>query len=296
MYVNNFYLDSSPNHVSLDKLSAFDDYAQIMAIWSDSKIADDTAFFAFHKIADYLNFEVERLDGEITYVKTKEQFKRETNKKKILLSVEDARILCGRLDRLTVLHARGVRFLIPVWGGSSIIGGAHDTSEGLTEFGKSVIEECHKLGIITDVSHASEKTAEEMFDAAEKAGKSVMASHSNAYAVCPHSRNLKNGQIEQIKRLGGVIGISMHTPHLSTESTAHTDDVIKHIEHYMSFGCENAVALGCDFDGTDRLPEELRSVADLHKLAESLARLNYSDGQIDKIFFANAKNFTDKNL
>lgn len=296
LYTNNFYLDNSPNHVSLDKLSAFDDYAQIMAIWSDSKIADDPAFFAFHKIADYLNFEIERLDNDFAYVRSKKQFERESGKKKILLSVEDARILCGRLDRLKVLHARGVRFLIPVWGGSSIIGGAHDTSEGLTEFGKNVIEECHKLGIITDISHASEKTAMEMLESAELAGKTVMASHSDSYTVCHNGRNLRDEQFKQIKKLCGVVGISLHSPHLNNENSATADDVIKHIEHYMSLGGEDVVALGCDFDGTGCLPNELKSVADIPKLAERLAQLNYSDKQIDKIFFANAKDFIDKNL
>lgn len=294
--MNNFHLGDSPLGVCLNKLSKFDDYAQIMAIWSDSRIADDTAFFAFHKIADYLNFEVEELDGDCVYVRSREQFERETNKKKILLSVEDARILCGRLDRLRVLHARGVRFLIPVWGGSSIIGGAHDTNEGLTEFGKSVIDECHKLGIITDISHASKKTAQEMLDSAQAAGKSIMASHSNAYAVCQNSRNLTDEQFERVKCLGGIVGISLHSPHLNNQNTATVADVVKHIEHYMSLGGEDVLALGCDFDGTDFLPDELKTVADMPKLAEELARLNYSEKQIDKIFFANAKDFIYKNL
>lgn len=296
LYINNFHLDTSPLGVSSEKLSAYDDYAQIMAIWSDSRIADDTAFFAFHKIADYLNFEVERLDSEYTYARSKAQFDRAPNKKKILLSVEDARILCGRIDRLGVLHARGVRFLIPVWGGSSTIGGAHDTNEGLTEFGKEVIDECHRLGIITDISHASEKTADEMLDAAENARKSIMASHSNSYSVCHNSRNLKDEQFERVKKLGGVVGISLHSPHLNNQNTSCADDVIKHVEHYMSLGGEDVIALGCDFDGTDYLPDKLKSVADIEKLAEILAQLNYSDQQIDKIFFENAKNFINKNL
>ena len=87
LYRHNFHLDSSPAAVSLDKVSDFSDYAQIMAIWSDCRIADNTAFFAFHKIADYLNFEVERLDGEFAYARSKEQFERETKKKKMKINV-----------------------------------------------------------------------------------------------------------------------------------------------------------------------------------------------------------------
>lgn len=295
-YINNFPIDSSPLDVSLDKLTAFDDYAQIMAVWSDCRISDETAFTAFHRILDKLNFEVERLDGDFAYARSAADLSRERNRKKIFLSVEDARILCGRLDRLRVLYARGVRFLLPVWGGDSIIGGAHDTENGLTEFGKSVVEECGRLGIITDISHASEKTAQEIIEHAALAGKSVMASHSNAYSVCKHSRNLRDSQFEAVKSMGGVVGISLCNLHLNGKEQAEIADVIRHVEHYMSLGGEDTVALGCDFDGTDYLPDGLQSVSDMPALAEALARLNYSDTQIDKIFYANAKNFIDKNL
>jgi membrane dipeptidase len=83
---------------------------------------------------------------------------------------------------------------------------------------------------------------------------------------------------------------------LNGKETAGIDDVVKHIEHYMSLGGEDTVALGCDFDGTDYLPDGLKTVKDMPNLAESLARLNYSDAQIDKIFYSNAKKCTEKNL
>lgn len=296
MYTNNYHLASSPLSVSLDKLSCYDEAVQIGAIWSDSRISDEFAFAAFHKIVDYLNFEVEALDERVGYVRSREQFEKAEGKTRLLLSVEDARLLCGRLDRLKILYARGVRFLIPVWGGSSIIGGAHDTSEGLTEFGKEVIKSCFELGIITDISHASVKTAEEMLDLAEGANKSIMASHSNSYSVCKHTRNLNDAQFERIKRLGGIVGISLHAPHLTDKESCDVDDVVKHIEHYLSLGGEEVVALGCDFDGTDSLPQNLKNVSQLPLLAERLAGLNYSDGLIDKIFYSNAKNFTMKNI
>lgn len=296
LYQNNYHLDNSKGHVSLQKSSILSDYTQIMAFWSDCRISDDAAFFAFHKAADYLNFELEQLDEEASYARSNRDLQKGKTKNKILLSVEDARLLCGRLDRLNVLHARGVRFLIPVWSGSSIIGGAHDTVEGLTDFGKSVIDECHKLGIITDISHASKKTAEEMLNKAEEQKKSIMASHSNAYSVFPHSRNLSDAQFERVKKLGGVVGISLCGLHLTDKETSTIDDVVRHIEHYLSLGGEETVALGCDFDGTDYLPRELQSISDIPRLAETLARLNYTDTQIDKIFYANARRFVSENL
>ena len=296
LYQNSYSLDSSPAHVSLDKAGGFNEYSQIMAFWSDCRISDETTFAAFHKMADYLNFEVERLDERVAYARSRDELDHIEGKTKIMLSVEDARLLCGRLDRLRVLYARGVRFLIPVWGGSSIIGGAHDTSEGLTEFGRSVIAECHRLGIVTDISHASEQTAEEMLNAAEEAGRSIMASHSNAYSVHPHSRNLRDAQFERIKGLDGIVGISLCGLHLTSKEASTITDVIRHIEHYLSLGGDDTLALGCDFDGTDYLPTELRCIEDMPRLAEELARLNYTDTQIDKLFYANANRFVTKNI
>ena len=296
LYKNNFHLESSPAAVSLKKASELSEYVQIMAFWADEKLADDTAFFAFHKAADYLNFEVERLEGEVAYARSGKDLESLSVKNKLMLSVEDARILCGRLDRLSVLYARGIRFLIPVWGGKTIIGGAHDTDEGLTEFGKSVIDECFKLGIIPDISHSSEKTAQEIFDIAECLGKAVMASHSNSYSICPHSRNLRDYQFDQVRKSGGIVGISLCSLHLTQSGEASIDDVVRHIEHYLSLGGENTVALGCDFDGTDMLPKELRFLDDMPRLADRLAQLGYTDKQINKIFYQNAKDFIDKNL
>ena len=135
-----------------------------------------------------------------------------------------------------------------------------------------------------------------MLDMAEEAGKTIMASHSNSYSVCPHNRNLRDYQFERIKTLGGVVGISLCNLHLNGKEHASIDDVIKHIEHYMALGGENSVALGCDFDGTDYLPDGLKTVKDMPNLADRLAKLNYSELQIDKIFYLNAKNFIEKNL
>jgi membrane dipeptidase len=239
---------------------------------------------------------VERLEGEVAYARSGKEIESLTVKNKLMLSVEDARILCGRLDRLSVLYARGIRFLIPVWGGKTIIGGAHDTDEGLTEFGKSVIEECFKVGIIPDTSHSSEKTAQEIIDMAALYEKSVMASHSNSYSICPHTRNLRDYQFEQVKKAGGIVGISLCSLHITKSGEASIDDVVRHIEHYLSLGGEDTVALGCDFDGTDMLPNGLKALDDIPRLADRLSQLGYTDKQINKIFYQNAKDFIDKNL
>lgn len=297
IFDNRFMLDNSPSHVSLDKADIYDEYCQIMAVWANEELKnDEDAFFHFHEVADYLMTEFERLDGRITYVRSADGLLNAKTKAKAFLSVEDARSLCGRLDRLEIMYARGVRFLTPLWAGKTIIGGAHDTDSGLTEFGKAVIKKCHELGIITDISHASIQSAEEMIVLAKEYGKSIIASHSNSYAVCRKSRNLRDEHFNKIKALGGIVGISMHSPHITEAEKATITSLISHIEHYMSLGGENVVALGCDLDGTNLLPEGITDITDLTKIADALARLNYSQEQINKIFYQNAKNFITNNV
>lgn len=291
-------LANNPHHVSLDKASPFSQYVQVMAIWSNRAMNDACAFSNFHKIADHLMDELEEHEDRIAYVRTASGLEQALNAHKhaAFLAVEDARILENTPERLPVLYARGVRFITPVWGGESCIGGAHDTSLGLTDFGKQIVSDCCDLGIIPDISHASLETADDIFAIADEKKRPVIATHSDAYAICPHTRNLRDDQFIRIKETGGLVGICLCPPHLSRDpQTASLSDIIKHIEHYLSLGGENVVAMGADLDGTD-LPRGFSHVGDLVKIAEELAKLGYTDHLIDKLFFANAEQFIKGNL
>ena len=269
-----------------------------MAIWSNRKQNDDTAFRSFHKIADYLMTEIEKNSHLVTLVRDKNGLEQAPTNARILLAVEDARILAGRRDRLPVLLARGVRFLTLVWSGESCIGGAFDTNIGLTDFGKSTVQDCFALGIIPDISHASEQTASDVFALAEAHGKPVIATHSCAYSVYNHPRNLRDDQFATIKRLGGIVGVSFCDIHLADKNATDSviiNDVIRHVEHYMSLGGEDTVAFGTDFDGAD-MPCGIACPNDLVKIGDALARLNYTDTQLRKLFSQNATRFVNQNL
>ena len=295
LYLHGTKLAENRHHVSLAGAAVYPQYTQVMAIWSNRKQNDDTAFRNFHKIADYLMTELENNSHHITFVRDKKGFEAATTPARAFLAVEDARILGGRLDRLPVLYARGVRFLTLVWSGESCIGGAFDTSAGLTDFGKSVVEECFKMGIVPDISHASEATASETFAIAEAHKKPVIATHSCSHSVYAHPRNLRDEQFETIKSLGGLVGVSFCDIHLTDKQGATVDDVVRHVEHYMSLGGADIVAFGTDFDGAD-MPEGISCPADLLKVGEALARVNYTETQIRKLFSENATRFVNQNL
>jgi membrane dipeptidase len=160
------------------------------------------------------------------------------------LAVEDARLLDGDLSRLDILHSRGIRYLTLTWGGKSCIGGAHDTDLGLTEFGRTVVEKCFELSIFADISHGSEALADEVISLAYQCNKPIIASHSNSFSAYPHTRNLRDRHFEDIKALGGIVGISLCRSHLgdNVNESITPLHVIRHIDRYMELGGEDVAA------------------------------------------------------
>ena len=284
-------------HISLKKAEIFENYAQVMAVFSQRHLTDGEAYQRFFEVVKNLRHEVEK-NSSVSALTTDgsalSSLWRE-GKAPLILAVEDARILEGDILRLDELYKSGVRVLTLNWSGETCIGGGHDTHSPLTEFGKSVVTRCFELGIIPDVSHASFEGTEDCIALANKFGRPVIASHSNSYSVCAHSRNLRDGDFKDIAMLGGIVGISLCPEHLSKAKKAEVSDIMRHIEHYLSLGGEDTVCLGCDLDGTD-LPLGFSDISDLLKIDSEMERLGYPRELIDKITYKNALNFMENNL
>ena len=264
--------------VSFEKANAYDSFLQVTAVWSDKKIDDNAAYAKALNIIDRFKSDVDAnknasfwIDG----IDTKMRF---------ILSIEDARILGGDITRLHTLYGNGVRIITPLWGGVTCIGGAFDTTVGLTNFGKSIVNTATSLGIVLDIFESVDGRMP------------VIASHSDAYAVFHHKRNLTDEQFGAVKSSGGLVGINLYTEHLGYDGTMSAiDRVISHIEHFLALGGEDTVCFGCDFDGA-ATPPELSDVSSLFKISEKMSSLNYSDSLIEKIFYLNAENFIKKNI
>lgn len=281
-------LTSNRLKVSLERARAFQAYTQVMAHWTNDQLDDETGWKQFLAMRKHLEADAAIQTGTARIGFDDSPLDPSTAT--LLLAVEDARILAGKLDRVDILYAQGIRIVTPLWKGLTCIGGSHDTDEGLTDFGKAALERACGLGIVLDISHASERSASEIFEIAERYHRPVIASHSNAFAVCPVSRNLRNRQIKQILACGGVIGLNLHTAFLRTDGTPSIKDVLSHVEYFLSMDAEDALCLGCDMDGCD-LPPDLPDLAALPVLAEEMLKRNYPETLIQKIFFQNATRF-----
>lgn len=284
-------------HISLSKARYLDKYAQVSAVWTDNSLSDEEGYTRFFEVLENFRSELAKNSDEAVIVDSYDKAKEALDNLlfPFIISVEDARILAGDLSRLDILRTNGVRILTLNWSGLTCIGGAHNTSVGLTDFGKSVVNRCFDIGIIPDISHCSFKGAEDALALACERRMPVIASHSDSYSVTTHSRNLRDDHFRAVSSLGGLVGISLCPSHLSSSNSASLSDIMKHIEHYLSIGGESTIVLGCDLDGTD-LPHGFDSISDIYKIADEMQRLNYSTELTDRILFRNAFDFFGRNL
>lgn len=279
--------------VSLEGAACFDSYVQVMAFFTRHDLDDEAGWERFLALRSHL-----LRDPAVTGGKARcaTEYPAPGERGAVLLfGIEDARIFAGKPERVEEAYRLGVRILTPLWAGETCIGGSHDTAARLTDFGRQTIRSAVKLGMIPDISHASEQSAGEMFEIAAEQSRPVIASHSNAKAVCDVSRNLSDAQIRSILACGGIIGLNLYVRFLSSgrKSNIRAEALIPHIELFLEQGAEASLCLGGDWDGAD-LPTDLRRIGDLPALAELLLRRNYSEELIGNLFFGNADRFARK--
>ena len=207
---------------------------------------------------------------------------------KPVFSVEDARILSPEPKaRLACLRHLGIRILTPFWSGCNRFGGAHDTEAGLTPDGRQLCADALALGILLDVSHASRRSFADMAVLTRTGHLPLLATHSNFCAVTPHTRNLTDEEARIISRSGGIIGLSLVPAH--TGGAPDVSALFSHIDHGIALGLRDALALGGDFDGTDRLACGFHSARDLHSLLLPAVRDRYGEEFTNRFFYGNAR-------
>ena len=214
-----------------------------------------------------------------------------------ILSIENGVACLDRIELLRTYHRLGVRAMGLVWNGrNAIADGCGEEAAGskLTGFGRQVVDEMVRLGMLVDVSHLSRAG---FWDVAERmGGRPFIASHSNARALCDHRRNLDDEQVRAVAKSGGVIGVNFWSPFLRAGTSAERadglgaasiDDVVAHVEALVERGGLDHVGIGADYDGIGYGPVGLEDPSKYPALAEALARRGFSDADREKVFFGN---------
>jgi membrane dipeptidase len=209
--------------------------------------------------------------------------------------IEGAEAVAPDLSNLQTLYDRGLRSIGPVWSRPNVFGegvpfrfpSSPDTGAGLTAAGEHLVRTCNAMKILVDLSHLNEKG---FWDVARMSSAPLVATHSNAHALCASSRNLTNEQLLAVRESRGMVGLNYATGFLRKDgrwdSMTDVSVMIAHIEHMIKFAGEDCVGLGSDFDGA-RIPAFIGNVTGAPKLLQALRDAGFSAALVEKIAYKN---------
>ena len=212
-----------------------------------------------------------------------------------VVHLEGAEAIAPDLSNLESWYERGLRSLGLVWSRPNAFAegvpfrfpSSPDTGPGLTGAGRALVRACNRLGVLVDLSHLNEAG---FWDVAAVSDAPLVATHSNAHAICAASRNLTDRQLRAIRDSGGVVGVNFAVTFLREDGRFLPDettveDIVRHVDHLVDVMGIDHVAFGSDFDGAG-LPTELDGLRGLPPLVEAL-RSRYDDDAVAKITHGN---------
>ena len=208
------------------------------------------------------------------------------HRKSIMLGIENGLALNGQLQNLQHFAQRGIVYMTLCHNGDNDICDSArgcNTHGGVSRFGEQVIREMNRLGIMVDLSHASEKS---FYDALDISSTPIVCSHSSCKALCDHPRNLTDDQMRALASKGGVAQTTLYSGFLKSEGEASIMDAIAHLEHAIKIMGIDHVGIGTDFDG-DGGVIGLADSSELINFTRQLLARRYSERDIQKIWGGN---------
>ncbi len=209
------------------------------------------------------------------------------NKKAIFLGIENGYAIGKDIRNLSRFKELGVSYITLCHNGSNdICDSAKGEAEwgGLSPFGKEVVCEMNRIGIMIDISHAAEST---FYDVLKESKVPVIASHSSARALCDHPRNLSDEQLKALAACGGVVQVCLYKGFINkNEENASVRDAVKHIRYISDLIGINHVGIGSDFDGDGELIG-CRATNELINLTMHLLKAGFNEEEISKIWGGN---------
>jgi membrane dipeptidase len=236
-------------------------------------------------------------EGEVRIVRTADELESclDDGTLAAILHFEGAENLGPDPEALENLYERGLRSLGLVWSRPNAY--AHgvpfrfpsspDTGPGLTDAGRKLLRECNRLGVLIDLSHLNEKG---FFDVAALSEAPLVATHSNAHALCPASRNLTDGQLDAIRDSDGMVGVNFAVGFLREDGKEEEDTpiqtVVRHVDYLVERIGIDRVGFGSDFDGA-KVPRDIGDASGLPRLLGALRERGYDDAALKKLAHEN---------
>ncbi|XP_057370170.1 dipeptidase 1-like [Daphnia carinata] len=211
-----------------------------------------------------------------------------TGKIASLIGVEGGHAIGNSLSLLRIFYRLGVRYMTLThscptpWADNSQLDnpGQQPIHDGLSGFGEAIVQEMNRLGMMVDISHVSVATMEDVLNVSQAP---VIFSHSGAFSVCNHTRNVPDHVLRRLAKNGGIIMVVFYNEFLSCEQSANINDVVRHIEHIRNLIGVDHIGLGGDFNGVDRVPTDLEDVSKYPNIFVELLRLGWSETDVEKL-------------
>lgn len=283
--------DPSTACISLNKLKQGGHTAQLFAVydrWAELP-SDQTAAGQAGRAIDAFHAELADHPLVLSHALTAAHVEQAKAEGKIacILSLEGAEPLGTNFDQLHTFYRLGLRVIGLTWNyANQVADGAGVTRpHGLTAFGRKLIPELNRLGVVIDIAHLAPPGVDEVFQLTRRP---VIASHANAQAICPHHRNLSDAQLDQLAQNDGVIGVTFVPEFISANPAEQTlDTLLKHIHHIKHRIGARHIAIGSDFDGYSGVTAGLEHAGMLPRLTGGLANAGFTEAEIKGILGLN---------
>lgn len=209
-----------------------------------------------------------------------------------LIGVEGGHLIDSSLGVLRALYHLGMRYLTLThncntpWSDNWMVDKGDDEaeSEGLSVFGKRVLKEMNRLGVMIDLSHVSVAT---MKDALEYSEAPVIFSHSSAYSLCDHRRNVPDDVLQLVKSKRSLVMVNFYSYFVACSKDATLSQVADHLDYIKKVAGAEAVGLGGDYDGVTELPKGLEDVSKYPDLIAELLRRNWTETEVRGVLSEN---------
>ncbi len=330
--VGKFHLGGDPFHTDIARLKAGGITGEFFAIYvSGSSMRTGGAMRRAMDLIDATNREVEKNPNVFLSCTTAAEIRRAKKQKKIcvLMGIEGGYVIEDSLYALRNFYRLGIRYMTLTHNVATNWADAHrdEKHNGLTDFGKEVVREMNRLGMLVDISHVSEKVMNDVLDITTAP---VIASHSSARGINDHTRNVSDAVLKRVAQNGGVIMINFYPSFLDARTNREENErsarlrdqvaalreqfkddrkgfdeaerklmeanpiyiapytvIVDHIDHMKKVAGIDIVGIGSDYDGVPFLPADMNGAEDLVLVTYEMLRRGYSEQEIRKVLGEN---------
>ena len=314
---SNAELRKNDHMIDLDKLQKGDYLLQCFAMFVPYKSKENKPYSPFeycNKMIDKYYLEIGKNKDIIAPAFTYEDIENNIKNNKItaLLTIEEGGVCLGNIEFLRNFYRLGVRMMTLTWNFKNEIASPNidytcmdrkkieeeglkpNLTDGLTDFGKEVVKEMNKLGMVIDCSHLGDKG---FYDVISLSNKPIVCSHSCSRSVCNHVRNMTDDMLFKLKENGGVVGINYcHDFIKQDKSIATIKDIVKHIVYIRDLIGIDYIGLGSDFDGISNKDLELKDASMMNLLIDEMRNNGFNEDDIDKVCYKNVLRVFKENL